>query len=474
MARRRARSSLWGALADGSAGANELAVLDSDPVRSRGGTRFRLFPQPPFLERYRTPVVVRLSPRAGSVGPGPADARMYVVEPIGKPRPYGIVLGPFGSPFLYLPAWDGPSQPPALPDAEGNFDHVEIGTPEFDAAHVYGCVRWTLDIWERYFGRPLEWHFERDYDSLEISLFRDLDNSHAGYGFLEIGADLSEGRPQSFGINFDVVAHETGHLMIYSLLGVPEIDESMGEYQGFHESAADLVAMIASAHFDPVLDELFANSRGNLYALNELNRFAELSEQTQIRLASNTVRMSAFSGGWSDEHKLALPLTGAVFDILCDIYHRLLIERGLIDFELVRLVGEEHRLDENETEIQARFDSAYERGPLGFREALCDAREWLGQYLAEAWQRLTAESFSYVRLANTMLEVDQDLSDGLFAEAIESSFRWREIGEVALGPRLPKATPGSHLRSARTVLPEHANWLPRMSYRERWALARGG
>jgi hypothetical protein len=262
--------------------------------------------------------------------------------------------------------------------------------------------------------------------------------------------------------------------MIYSLLGVPEIDESMGEYQGFHESAADLVAMIGAAHFDPVIDELFANTRGNLYALNELNRFAELSEQTQIRLASNTVKLSAFRDGWSDEHKLALPLTGAIFDILCDIYHRLLIERGLIAPELVRLVGEEHRLGENETRIQTGFDSAYEAGPLGFREALCDAREWLGQYLAETWQRLTADRFSYVTLADTMLEVDQELSGGRFWDAIDSSFRWREIGEVAIGPRLPKTTPGSHLHSARTVLPEHASRLPRMSYRERWALAREG
>src|SRR6266850_4689584 len=98
MARLRARSGRWGVSADGFAIAEESAVLDSDPVRSRGGTRFRLFPQPPFLKHYRTPVVVRLSPRAGSVGPGPADARMHVVEPIGKPWPYGIVVGHLGSP----------------------------------------------------------------------------------------------------------------------------------------------------------------------------------------------------------------------------------------------------------------------------------------------------------------------------------------------------------------------------------------
>jgi hypothetical protein len=452
--------------------ASEAAILDSDPLRSRGGTLFRLFPQPPFLEHYRMPVTVRLSPRAGSVGPGPHDARMHVVEPVGKQRPYGIVSGPFGSPFVYLPAWNGPIQPPALPDAGGNFDHVEIGTPEFDAAHVYGCVRWTLDIWERYFGRQLEWHFADDYDSLEISLYPDLDNSQAGYGFLEVGADRSEGEPQSFGINFDVVAHETGHLLIYSLLGIPEIDESMGEYQGFHESAADLVAMLASAHFEPVLDELFANTRGNLYALNELNRFAELSEQTQIRLASNIVKLSAFRDGWSDEHKLALPMTGAVFDILCDIYHRLLIERGLIDNALVRLVEEEHRLGENEARIQAGFDDAYANGPQGFRASLRDAREILGQYLAGAWQRLKADRFSYVIVADTLLDVDRELGGGRFQQAIESSFRWREFGVVAIGPRLPKPTQASHLHSARTVLPEHARWLPRMSYRERWALAR--
>jgi hypothetical protein len=474
MARIRARSSLWGVVHDESASADQAVVLDSDPVRSRGGTRFRLFPQPPFLKHYRTPVTVRLSPRAGSVGPGPADARMYVVEPIGKLRPYGIVSGPFGSPFMYLPTWAGPTQAPALPDTWGNFDRLEIGTPEFGAAHVYGCVRWTLDIWERYFGRRLEWHFARDYAALEISLYPAFDNAQAGYGFLEIGADSSEGRPQSFGINFDVVAHETGHLLIYSLLGVPEVDETMGEYKGFHESAADLVAMVAAAHFDPVLDELFANTRGNLYALNELNRFAELSEQTQIRLASNTVKMSAFRDGWSDEHKLAQPLTGAVFDILCDIYHRLLIERGLIDAELVRLVDEEHRLGENEARIQVGFDEAYAFAPGGFREAFCDAREWLGHYLAETWQRLTADRFSYVGLAGTMLQVDRELGRGRFRGAIASSFRWREIGEVALGPHVPKPGQGSHLRSARTIVPEHVRWLPRMSYRERWALARGG
>jgi hypothetical protein len=453
--------------------ADEGAILDSDPLRARGGTRFRLFPQPPFLERYRKPVTVRLSPPAGSVGPGPADDRMYVVAPIGKRRPYGIAVGPYGSPFLYLPAWDGPIETPALPDLRGHFDHIPVGTPQFEAAHVYGCVRWVMDIWEGYFGGPLRWHFRRTFDALEISLFPAFDNAYAGFGFLELGADLGQGRPQSFGLNFDVVAHELGHLIIYALLGVPDSEHTLGEYQGFHESAADLVALIAAAHFDPVLDEIFANTRGNLYALNELNRFAELSEQTHIREASNFVKLSDFRNGWSDEHDLSLPLTGAVFDILCDIYHRLLIERRLIGDDLIRLVAAERDLGENEGRIQERFDQVYARNAAAFRQSLCDARETLGRYLAETWRRLTAERFSYTLVARTMLAVDRDLGGGRFRPAIDSSFRWREFGTVPIGPRLTGPKYVSHLRSARTLQPEDAQGLPRLSYRERWELARG-
>ena len=48
-----------------------------------------------------------------------------------------------------------------------------------------------------------------------------------------------------FALNFDVIAHELGHLIIYSVLGVPDVMAREGEYFGFHKSAADLTALIA-------------------------------------------------------------------------------------------------------------------------------------------------------------------------------------------------------------------------------------
>ena len=70
----------------------------------------------------------------------------------------------------------------------GTSIRIPVDTPEFAEAHVFGTVRFVLDIWERYFGRPIEWHFARDYRQLEIVILPQIDNAYAGYGFMEIGA----------------------------------------------------------------------------------------------------------------------------------------------------------------------------------------------------------------------------------------------------------------------------------------------
>ena len=470
----RARSDLGRRTSGRTASTVGATAFASDPVRSRGGTRFRLFPQPPFLRAFARPITVTLSPPAGSVRPGPADNRMYVVSPLGKRWPYGIVRGRYGSPVAYLPAWDGPIRPPAMPSARGHFDHISFGTPEFEAAHAYATVRWVLDVWERYLGRTIKWHFRRDFGALEISLLPQFDVGTAGYGFLEIGSDFQHGEARSFALNFDVIAHEVGHLIIYSLLGVPDAGRETAEYQGFHESAADLVALIAAAHFDPVVDELFEISRGNLYVLNELNRFAELSQTTQIRLASNDVRLSEFSAGWSDEHDLSLPLTGAIFDILVDIFHELLVERRLIGPALEDLADRIQRMPEYEHLVQAGFDQAYAVNPAGFRQAFADARDLMGRYIAEAWRRLSPDLFTYAEVGAALLAVDREISGGRYRRLIRVNFDWRGIGGVRVGPWLAPGKVVSHLRSARTVLPEDQAAMPRLSYRERFLLARSG
>ena len=112
------------------------------------GTRFRLFVQSPFADARPQPEIVTVSSPLGSVVAGPSDDRMFVIEPLGKQWPYGMNRAPLGTPFVYLPQWNGPRLAPALPDKNGNFDYLTPDMPGFEPAHAFGCARFTLDVWE--------------------------------------------------------------------------------------------------------------------------------------------------------------------------------------------------------------------------------------------------------------------------------------------------------------------------------------
>jgi hypothetical protein len=327
-----------------------------------------------------------------------------------------------------------------------------------------------MEVWEGYLGGRVRWHFARNFDRLEVLIYPPLDNARVGYGYMEAGSHQNDdGSIADYALNFDVIAHEIGHLIIYALIGVPRGAAQQEDYSGFQESAADAAALIAALHFESNIDQLLADTHGNLYAMNELNRFAELSTSDQIRIASNSKKMSDFALGWSDEHDLSEPLTGAIFDILVDIYQERLVEQGTIGRDLADLSDEIMEHPEPEPVIQAAFDEIYARtGPAPVREALVWARDYLGRALAETWKRLSAQYLSFDDVGRMLLAVDGALSGGRFRHEIFESFDWREIGTVRAGPRLPEADETSHTLSTRTLMPEMETALPKMSFRERY------
>lgn len=418
------------------------------------GTRFLLFPQSPFGEGTAELELVEISAPPGTIGPGPSGPRMYVVDPIGKTIPYGAVVpGPVG-PGMYLPPWNGQRNSPAIPDEYGNFIHIAPDDPEFEAAHLFGSAHFTMDVWEGYFGRQIPWHFESDYDKLELSLLPGLDNAHIGWGFLETGGTTEhEDEYRPYSLNFDVVAHEIGHALIYSVIGLPSDDNASGEYYGFHESAADMVALLASLHFGSVVEALLEETHGNLYTYNRLNRFAETAQTAQIRMAANDKLLSEFAAGWTSEHALSEPLTGALFDILIDVFHERLLEHGLITPEIEDLSDQLEGSPEYSDVMQAVFDDRYARDPEGFRNALLEARDLMGSYLADAWDMLDADALSYSHVEEALLAVDRDISGGAYQQIIAGNFRVRDIGLTRVGPRLAEPDEGSHAVSVRTRVP---------------------
>jgi hypothetical protein len=400
---------------------------------------------------------------------------MYAINPIGKWPPYGMQTNRHGHPYMYLPPWDGDNHAPPVPDDEGHFDHLSVDSVEFQAAHLFGCVRFVLDIWEDYFGHEIAWHFGDAYERMELVNLPAYDNGHIGYGFLEVGHNLPKSGVFTLDCtNFDVIAHEVGHGIIYSSVGVPLPDRETGEYNGFHESAADLVAIVSCLHFDSVLDELLSNTHGNLYMLNRINRIAELSENEQIRIASNSLTMSRFVDGWRKEHLLSQPLTGAIFDVLVDIFHEQLLDRDLITPEVEDLADYYEYRPEYQSLVQEMFDEAYEGRTGEFKEALIEARDIMGHYLAELWRRLPPDYLTYQLICEILTEVDADFSDGEYERIIANNFRYRDIGLVTVGPQLARLPKENHMDSERRMTPagNESSGRGRMTYCERMLQAR--
>jgi hypothetical protein len=379
------------------------------------GTRFRIFPQSSFIPGYEHPETVWISTPPDRIRPGPADQRMYVVDPLVEKRPYE---------FPYLPPYAGALHPPAVAGPDGHFDHLDIGSREFQAAHVFACARRVLDICESYIGREIPWFFAPTYKRLEIVPKLRWDNAQSGYGFLELGEDDTRNEPEPFALSFDAVAHEVGHLVIFGVMGLPRA-EPPHQYYAYHEAVADFISLIALLHFDTALDLVLRRTRGNLLMTNELDRFAETADEKQVRLFSHSLKMGDVS---NEVHDLAKPFGGALFDLLIEVYQALLYERGLSDLHPSDFWS--LRDEYSETEIEkalATSIDAYETRHFAFKSVLEAARDIVGEVLVKSWEELTPDRLDFRAAAAAMITASERCRAEAYADRLRDNFAWRRI-----------------------------------------------
>ena len=289
------------------------------------------------------------------------------------------------------------------------------------------CLRRVLDIFESYLGRQLPWQFSTSYERCEIIPLMDWGNAQSGFGFMEFGLAPEEaGKALPLALNFDVLAHELGHSILFSIIDLPSESRRTKEFGAFHEANADLIALISSMHFESVLDRLLRATRGNIYALNEINRIAEISDSRQIRIASNGRKMSEVMST-DDIHDLSRPLTGAVFDAMAYIFLLTLRNSGLIGTDLMQAVMTVRVREEKASEIQKAFDRAYTNRHFQFKAALMVARDLIGATLCESWSRLSPDDFEFSDAATSFLQASPQGMANVSRAELEDIFRWREI-----------------------------------------------
>lgn len=378
------------------------------------GTRFLVFPQPPYVPGYSRPEPTWISTSPDRVSLGPADDRMYVVDPLLDKEPYE---------YPYLPPYSGDLRPPPVRGFDGNYDQIDFNSRQFLAAHAFACARFTLDCWESYFGRHIPWQFSDTYERLEIVPFLDWENAQSGYGYLELGVDHApDGTTTPHALNFDVIAHEMGHAILFSMMGVPADGTLDLDFRSLHEAAADLVSLLSFMNFDTGLLRLLRHSRGNLLVMNELNRFAELSGERQIRLASNTRRMSEVG---MDVHDRSRPFTGAVFDSLVERFHTRLVHEGLADERLLE-IGVRNMDDQSLDRISAAIGAEYQSRPVLFKSMLTSARDEVALALAAGLGGLNPEGLALSDAAEAIVAATSGSKRDL-SRCLEENFAWREL-----------------------------------------------
>lgn len=395
-------------------GRETAVVFATETIEGNLGTRFLIYPQAPHVAGYSKPETVWISTRPDELRAGPSDARMYVRDPVLEKEPYE---------FPYLPPYVGETFPEAEPGPDGHFDETDRESRQFIACHAFACVRRVLDIWESYLGEEIVWHFAETHERLEIVPCIEWENAQSGYGFLELGMEYREdGSRFPFALNFDIIAHEVGHAILFSLFGAPEDPAVQNDFGTIHETSADLISLLSFLHFDTGLDRLLRGTQGNLLTLNELNRIGELAGEQQIRVASNARKMGEVT---SEIHDRSRPFTGAVFDTMLELCYRILVERGLAD---ERLLGADLRAFDEGTlrRISREISRAYRSQPFLFKSALIEARDIVGRALASSWSQLNPYNPRLAYVADVIVGEAMRI-DPYAGRLLEDNFVWREI-----------------------------------------------
>ena len=214
------------------------------------------------------------------------------------------------------------------------------GTDDFDTVHTFAVVRETLTMYQRARAVgsipaqiPWEWNTPGpppDTDPLNVfakagetmnAFYSRTEKALKFFFFIKPGDP--PGSPKIFTCrSLDIVAHETGHAVLDGLK--PHWLESGPPQTGaLHESFGDLTAIfLALSQFDQV-EAVIAQTKANLHDKSFLSDLAEqfglaLGRPNGLRNADNDLTLSEVS---TEVHALSQVFTGAIYDILADIFN---------------------------------------------------------------------------------------------------------------------------------------------------------
>jgi hypothetical protein len=273
------------------------------PLPYAFGARVLMWKQDPSVEEIGT----RKAFLPGIVLAGPRDARIVSGEP-------GIT--------------------PVSPNAFGDFV-TQPDTPQFDAVHTFAVVRQTLTMYQRALSSagsemPLPWQWNSSVDTSPLQVFPyGLPNvmnafySRAGC-CLKFGDFVPSGQADRIYTcrSFDIVSHETGHAVLDGLKPQWLMADNPPQTGGLHEAFGDLTAIFLALSQLDQCEAIVAQTKAHLHDKTFLSDIAEqfglaLGSTTGLRNADNDLTLAAAG---TEVHAISQVFTGAVYDILADMF----------------------------------------------------------------------------------------------------------------------------------------------------------
>jgi hypothetical protein len=279
-----------------------------------------------------------------AAGPSPIPIPLPLPLPIGarvlmwKQDPQVGEIG-IRKAFLPSPISAGPRDsriqieglPQVVPNAFGDLIATP-GTPAFDAVHTFAVVRETLTLYQRARGGtvlPWQWNTAGNTDPLHVfphagvTMNAFYSRSEKALKFFFFDTALPPPNHTVFTCrSLDIVAHETGHAVLDALqpgwLGLANPPQT----GGLHESFGDLTAIfLALSQLDQV-EAIIAQTKANLHDKTFLSDLAEefglaLGRPNGLRNADNDLKLSQAG---TEVHAISQVFTGAIYDILADIF----------------------------------------------------------------------------------------------------------------------------------------------------------
>jgi hypothetical protein len=223
---------------------------------------------------------------------------------------------------------------PVAPNAFGDFVTMP-DTPQFDAVHTFAVVRQTLTMYQRALSAannemPLPWQWNSSVDTTPIQVYPyGLPNvMNAFYSrsqnCLKFGDFVPSGQADRVYTcrSFDIVSHETGHAVLDGLKPQWLQADNPPQTGGLHESFGDLTAIFLALSQLDQCEAVVAQTKARLHDKTFL---ADIAEQFGLALGSSTGLRNAdndltLADAGTEVHAISQVFTGAVYDILADLF----------------------------------------------------------------------------------------------------------------------------------------------------------